>query len=500
MQCKPAISLVFFAALALPFPSSADTVVADLHLSPQLRSAEEAIRIAEVTRPTTDFSRPESFEANSGGAATVTASTDPFSHPSGNISFEREFEFRLGEAMFEKLWVASPSSTKASDGLGPLFNARACSRCHVDDGRGHPPKDKDDSAVSMLLRIGIATDNDPQAAMMPDPVYGAQLQDRGVPGVVPEYKLRIRYEEIEVQLSEGETVRLRKPIYGADALAYGNLHEDAVLSPRIAPQMIGLGLLEAIPAQSILARADPKDLDRDGISGRAHMVWSLEHGVPMLGRFGLKAGLPTLSEQASAAFFHDIGISTPLHTAPWGDCTHIQAACRAALHGDADARHTEVDREALQMVTFYIRNLGVPARRNVADPRVLQGKRAFYETGCIACHTPKHVTHRLDAQPEQSFQLIWPYTDLLLHDMGDGLADGFAEGGANGREWRTPPLWGIGLTEEVSGSAFFLHDGRARSLLEAVLWHGGEAQRARDKVVEMPKADRDALIRFMESL
>ncbi|MEL6979412.1 MAG: di-heme oxidoredictase family protein, partial [Pseudomonadota bacterium] len=144
-------------------------------------------------------------------------------------------------------------------------------------------------------------------------------------------------------------------------------------------------------------------------------------------------------------------------------------------------------------------------RRDVDDPIVLRGKEMFYEAGCISCHTPKHVTHRLEtdgaaAQPEQSFQLIWPYTDLLLHDMGEGLADGRPEGEATGREWRTPPLWGVGLTEAVNGHTFYLHDGRARSLLEAVLWHGGEAQAARDHAAALPKADRDALIRFLESL
>jgi CxxC motif-containing protein (DUF1111 family) len=197
-----------------------------------------------------------------------------------------------------------------------------------------------------------------------------------------------------------------------------------------------------------------------------------------------------------------MGLSTALLPDPWGDCTQDQTTCRDAPHGqEADVRDgLEVDRESLDLVAFYSRNLGVPERRNVDDPQVLRGKEVFYSTGCQSCHTPKHVTHRLDGQPEQSLQLIWPHTDLLLHDMGPGLADNRPEGRASGSEWKTPPLWGIGLTQQVSGHTLFLHDGRARSLLEAILWHGGEAQSQRDAVASMNAEDRAALIAFLESL
>ncbi|MEL6335914.1 MAG: di-heme oxidoredictase family protein, partial [Pseudomonadota bacterium] len=305
------------------------------------------------------------------------------------------------------------------------------------------------------------------------------------------------WEEMEIALSDGETATLRKPTWRAENLSYGPLGDDAMLSPRIAPQMIGLGLLEAIPAADILAHADPEDADGDGISGRPSIVWSRDFQRPMLGRFGLKAGAPTVREQSADAFSGDMGLSTPLHPADWGECTASQSRCRGAPGG---GEPVEVSDEALDLVVFYSRNLAVPARRDVNDPQVLAGKRVFHESGCASCHVPKFVTHRLEGQPEQSFQLIWPYTDLLLHDMGEGLADNRPDGVATGREWRTPPLWGIGLTEAVSGHTQFLHDGRARNLLEAILWHGGEAQAARDRVAEMPKADRDALIRFLESL
>jgi CxxC motif-containing protein (DUF1111 family) len=216
----------------------------------------------------------------------------------------------------------------------------------------------------------------------------------------------------------------------------------------------------------------------------------------MLGRFGHKAGQPSVREQAASAFSGDLGISTTLHPDGWGECSEAQADCRAAPHGGAP----EADDMVLDLVTFYGRNLAVPARRDAGDPQVLEGKRVFYEAGCAACHRPKFVTDRLADRPEQSFQLIWPYTDLLLHDLGEGLADGRPEARASGTEWRTAPLWGIGLTETVTGQASFLHDGRARTLLEAVLWHGGEAQASRDSVAQLPKAERDALIRFLESL
>ncbi|MEX3314647.1 di-heme oxidoredictase family protein [Sulfitobacter sp. PS-8MA] len=487
------------------------------HLNVVPRSAAELARIAAVTAPPAQFDKPEPFETNPAGAATVRArgTADAFSQPSANIPFARELDFKVGNGLFRKLWVSSPSSTLASDGVGPLYNARSCQRCHLKDGRGHPPEGPQDDATSMFLRISVPAA--PEAAMSeieafllsvgdetprtrPDPTYGGQLQDVAVAGLKAEYRLGITYEEVEVALSEGETASLRRPTYRAEDLGYGPLAEGAMLSPRIAPPMIGLGLLEAIPAADILALADPDDADGDGISGRAQVVWSFEHERPMLGRFGWKAGAPTIREQSASAFAGDIGISSPIFTAPWGDCTPKQESCRNAPHGDGDARGAEIDAEGLDLVTFYSRNLAVPARRDVADPEVLRGKALFHQAACSACHTPKFVTHRLQDQPEQSFQLIWPMTDLLLHDMGEGLADNRPEGRASGREWRTAPLWGIGMTQQVNGHTQFLHDGRARSLLEAVLWHGGEAQAARDAVVDMPKADRDALIRYLESL
>ena len=479
------------------------------HLQIVPRTDSEARRIARVTALPQAFDAPQAFEARSAGAATVRVrkDKDAFSEPSAAMNFERELDFELGKAMFEKLWVSSPSSTKASDGLGPLYNARSCMSCHMNDGRGHPPQSNADKTVSLFLRLAVPDAADPMIERVegyhgtrPDPTYGGQLQDFALAGYPAEYRLHIDYEDIAVPLAGGQEASLRKPTYKADVLSYGPLHPKVTLSPRIAPQMIGLGLLEAIPAADILALADPDDADGDGISGKANIVWSERYQMPMLGRFGLKAGRPTVEEQSAAAFFRDIGISSPLFTEGWGDCMASQPDCRAAPHGDQDARGTEVDQTGLDLVTFYSRHLGVPARRSVADTVVLRGKEIFHAVGCASCHRPAFVTHRLEDDPELSFQLIWPYTDLLLHDMGEGLADGQPEARATGREWRTPPLWGVGLTGQVSGQTSFLHDGRARSLLEAVLWHGGEAEAQKDAVVALSPDDRAALITFLESL
>ncbi|WP_108880058.1 di-heme oxidoredictase family protein [Anderseniella sp. Alg231-50] len=439
-----------------------------------------------------------------GGEATSRRSAknaNAFSHASGNAGFDREFDFKIGNGIFRKLWVSAPASTNSSDGLGPLYNARACQRCHLKDGRGHPPENLSDNAVSMLLRVGIPLSGD-KPPVKPDPVYGGQIQDFAIQGHKPEARIELRYEEFAVELSGGETVMLRRPKIELADLAYGAMHPDVRLSARIANQMIGLGLLEAISAPDILANADPEDADGDGISGRPNMVMNLEAGMAEPGRFGWKAGQPTVRQQSAAAFSGDMGLSTSLITPGAGDCTEPQAACLQAKNGaDPAEGNVEVPDEMLDLVAFYARNLAVPKRSDAQSDQVLAGKALFSSAGCAACHVPSFRTlDSRDVAPEQKGQTIWPYTDLLLHDMGDGLADGLPEGQALGREWRTAPLWGIGATEIVSGHTLFLHDGRARNLTEAILWHGGEAQAARDAFAAMTPKERADLIAFVSSL
>ncbi len=484
--------------------------LSDVHLNIVPRTADERQRIERVTALTADFTQSEQFEEMPAGAATVRSrkNADAFSQPSNNMGFDRELDFKVGNGLFRKIWVSSPSSTLASDGLGPLYNARGCQNCHIKDGRGNVPEGPEDNAVSLFLRVSIPSDVEGAKSeivdyieTLPDPNYGSQLQDFATAGHTAEYRLLVTYEEQPIALNDGETASLRVPTYSAENLGYGPLAEGAMLSPRLTPQMIGLGLIEAIPVADILANVDENDVDNDGISGRANIVWSKEFDQPMLGRFGLKAGMPTIREQSAAAFAGDIGISTPLFPEGFGDCTALQIDCRSAPDGGDDVQGGfEVDQTGLDLIAFYARNLAVPARRSISDPEVLRGKEMFYEIGCTSCHTPKYVTHRLEDQPEQSFQLIWPYSDFLLHDMGEGLADNRPEARATGTEWRTAPLWGIGLTSQVSGATNYLHDGRARTLLEAILWHGGEAENQQRAVIELPSEDRDALIAYLESL
>jgi CxxC motif-containing protein (DUF1111 family) len=479
-----------------PAGTAAAVLLAALLLGPAAQADDEAARIADVVRPTTDFSKAEPYELNPGGAATSFGplNSSAFSHSSANMPFDRELDFKVGDGIFRKLWVSSPSSTPSSDGLGPLYNARSCQSCHLKDGRGQPPA-KGEPAVSLFLRLSV-----PVPADAPEPTYGGQLQNFSIQGIPAEGEMAIAYEDVPVVFADGERVILQKPLYRIVGLNYGPLHPQTMISPRVAPPMIGMGLLEAIRDEDILAFADPEDRDGDGISGRPNYGWSEDSKKTVLTRFGWKAGQPSVAQQSAYAFAGDMGISSRLARAGWGDCTAAQSACRAAPDGSDPKEGVELSDKMFDLVIFYARNLAVPVRRNVDDPTVLTGKRVFYDAGCIGCHRPKFVTRRDSAEPEQSFQLIWPYTDLLLHDMGEGLADGRPEGAAGGTEWRTPPLWGIGLTETVSGHSRFLHDGRARSLMEAVLWHGGEAEAARQKVLKLSKQERDALIAFLRSM
>lgn len=471
---------------------------------------EDAARVEAITRPATDFTAPEQFELLPGGASTSKkrVNRDAFSHSSANITFEEEGTFKLGNALFRKLWVSSPSSTQASDGLGPLFNARACQSCHLKDGRGHPPEGKPDG-TSMFFRLARAAETAEEEKAIaeravlnfPDPVYGKQLQDLAVPGLAGEGRMGISYEETPFVFADGTTASLRKPTYTVENPGYGPLAPRTTISPRMTPQMIGLGLVEQIHPADILANADPDDIDADGISGKASIVRDANTGELTLGRFGWKASIPTIRQQSAEAFVGDIGISNPDLPKHWGDCTETQTAClESAIGVQERLGDTEAPDPVLDLVTFYSQHLAVPRRRDIDKPDVLRGKQMFYESGCASCHTPKFVTRRDAPNKAHAFQLIWPYSDFLLHDMGEDLADGQQVGDADGTEWRTAPLWGIGLTERVSGHTFFLHDGRARNLTEAILWHGGEAEAARDRFATLPKADRDALIRFLESL
>jgi CxxC motif-containing protein (DUF1111 family) len=450
------------------------------------------------------FTKAEPGEARSGGSATVRKTDqNAFSLPSANLPPSRRVDFSVGNSFFRSPWVIAPSTTTARDGLGPLFNTNACQGCHIKDGRGHPPPPDAPNAVSMLVRLSIP--NAPayakvieQLGVVPEPVYGGQFQDMAVPGVAPEGKVRVDYTPVPVRFKDGTEVELRKPSLNITQLGYGPMHPDTRFSARVAPPMIGLGLLEAIPDAAILANAEAQAKDKNGIAGRPNRVWDDVQQKTVLGRFGWKAGQPNLNQQNVHAFSGDMGLTTRLR--PFDDCTDAQTACKQAPNGTGPDGEPEVSDNILRLVLFYSRNLAVPARRDVSAPEVLAGKNLFFQAGCQSCHTPKYTTAANAAEPELANQVIRPYSDLLLHDMGDGLADNRTEFQASGRDWRTPPLWGIGLTQAVSGHTQFLHDGRARNLLEAVLWHGGEAQAAQQQVLSFNAEQRAALLAFLNSL
>ncbi|MCH4868581.1 di-heme oxidoredictase family protein [Pseudomonas sp. TMW22089] len=446
------------------------------------------------------FTQPEPGESRSGGDTTVgKADRNAFSMPSANLSPSRRLDFSVGNSFFRSPWVIAPSTTTARDGLGPLFNTNACQNCHIKDGRGHPPAPDAVNSVSMLVRLSIP--DQPayarlieQTGVVPEPVYGAQLQDMAVPGVAPEGKVRVEYQPVLVHFKDGTAVELQKPTLRITQLGYGPMHPDTRFSARVAPPMIGLGLLEAIPEEAILANANTGD----GVAGRPNRVWDDAQQKTVLGRFGWKAGQPNLNQQNVHAFSGDMGLTTSLR--PVDDCTPAQTDCLQAPNGNGPDGEPEVSDNILRLVEFYTRNLAVPARRDVGSPQVLAGKNLFYQAGCASCHTPTFTTSANAAEPELANQVIHPYSDLLLHDMGDGLADNRTEFAASGRDWRTAPLWGIGLTRTVSGHTRFLHDGRARNLLEAVLWHGGEAEPARQQVLQFDAGQRAALLAFLNSL
>jgi CxxC motif-containing protein (DUF1111 family) len=450
------------------------------------------------------FTKAEPGEARSGGAATVRKTDqNAFSLPSANLPPSRRVDFSVGNSFFRSPWVIAPSTTTARDGLGPLFNTNACQNCHIKDGRGHPPTPDAANAVSMLVRLSIP--DAPQFAklieqvgVVPEPVYGGQFQDMAVPGVAPEGKVRVDYTPVPVRFKDGTEVELRKPVLQITQLGYGPMHPDTRFSARVAPPMIGLGLLEAIPEEAILANAAAQAKDKNGINGRPNQVWDDALQKTVMGRFGWKAGQPNLNQQNVHAFSGDMGLTTSLR--PFDDCTDAQTACKQAPNGNGPDGEPEVSDNILRLVLFYSRNLAVPARRGINDAEVLAGKNLFFQAGCDACHTPKYTTAANAAEPELANQVIRPYSDLLLHDMGDGLADHRTEFQASGRDWRTPPLWGIGLTQAVSGHTQFLHDGRARNLLEAVLWHGGEATAAQQQVLSFNAEQRAALLAFLNSL
>lgn len=429
--------------------------------------------------------------AAQGGVGTIESTgSDAFAQSLLGLGGPDRSTFAIGNAFFNDNWVTAPSSTEGRDGLGPIFNAESCSGCHFKDGRGQPPPDDEPGIAGLLLRLSVRR---PDGTLGPSPTLGDQFQDRSIHGVPAEGHVVINTTPRPGRYADGTPYTLLAPHYELVGPDGKPIDEDLLISPRVAPPVFGVGLLEAVPAAEVLSHADPDDDDHDGISGRANMVPDPETGKEVLGRFGWKAAVPSVAVQNSNAFAGDIGITSSRK--PDQPCTATEAACLAAPNGGTP----EVNDRKLGQVTFYTRTLAVPARRDAGRPATARGQATFDRLGCASCHLPELTTGDADVA-QLAHQVIRPYTDLLVHDLGPGLADDRPDGEASGREWRTPPLWGIGLVETVNGHTHFLHDGRARNLTEAILWHGGEAAKAQAAFRGLSPEARADLLAFLNSL
>lgn len=447
----------------------------------------------------------EGMTARTAGDVTVFADgRNAFSFPAANLPDEERTRFAIGNSFFKRNWVQAPASTTARDGLGPHFIARSCGGCHVQDGRGKPPEILDrlstEQPVDLLFRLSIPG-TDSKHGVVPDPVYGDQFNNAAIAGVKPEGKVHIQMTELHGKYPDGTPYVLKKPSYSFSDLGYGPMHPQVMVSPRIAPQVIGLGLLEAIEEKDVLNNAKRQAAQPGPIKGVPNRVWDAYAQKDMLGRFGWKANVATLAHQTGGAFLGDIGITSSLF--PAENCTPAQKDCVQAPNGSENGE-PELSDKLFNEIVFYQAVLAPPARRNVNDAQVLKGQKLFEQAQCAVCHRPSYTTGKVPFPALSSKALegqeIWPYTDLLLHDMGEDLADNRPDFKANGRQWKTPPLWGIGLIPDVNNHMRLLHDGRADGVEEAILWHGGEAEQSKKRFMNFSAEDRAALIRFVESL
>jgi CxxC motif-containing protein (DUF1111 family) len=438
------------------------------------------------------------FAGASGGDTTVdTEGPRAFRSIAPNADNKYVAPFLFGQRIFDIVWEYKPGLQPTTDGLGPMYNRAACRECHDRNGRGGLPAETGERRKAILVRISIPGEG-PHGGPNPVPGYGDQLQERAIPGVPPEGQSVFRYEEIPGSFADGTPFSLRKPIVEFANLAYGDLPADVLASPRVAPPVIGLGLLEAIPEANLQALADPDDSNADGVSGRVNMVWDANTEQLVPGRFGWKANVPTVRQQNAGAALGDMGITSSVN--PQNLCEAVQKECIAMAESTLEsAGSPELAEEILDALEVYALLVSPPRQRNIDDPAVQRGEQLFRGIGCSGCHMPTQVTgdSEISALAKQVFH---PFSDLLVHDMGDGLADNRPDYAASGREWRTQPLWGIGLTKDVITFESFLHDGRARTISEAILWHGGEAAGPRETFRHLGKEQRDNLLAFLNSL
>jgi len=431
----------------------------------------------------------------SGLFATQTYFTDRASQnslliPIDNLNDEELDKFYLGKSFFRIPWVEAPSATTARDGLGALFNANSCTSCHKKNGEGDVYNKNGFTSRSLVVRLSIDSNKSEyrdvleKDGFIPEPNYGSQLSINSVHGVKPEGKAEVKYQKIDIKLSENETVILNKPIVSLKNLNYGELNKSTNISLRKAPALIGLGLIELISDREILKNVDEFDKNSDGISGKANYIYSKESNKTELGRYTYKASSSSIKLQSALALHNDMGLTTDI--LPFENCTKSQKACLNAPKGvDID-----VPNHRLEAIEFYLTNLKTYRAKETKEFR--ENRELFNKIGCVKCHVDSFET-------KKGFKIA-PYSDFLLHDMGEGLSDGRSEFLAEKNEWRTTPLWGISIRKKLKKNLTYLHDGRAKSLKEAILWHGGEAEASKEAFKNLPKVKREKIIKFLGEL
>lgn len=447
-------------------------------------SAAHAVETADESATNADFS--------GGGTTAFDTTRNAFSLSARNLRPEHHTQYTIGSFFFNESWLAATLTPSDRDGLGPLFIARSCFACHIRNGRSQPPASFM-PADAMVIRLSVPG-RDADGGPKPEPTYGLQLQTHALPGIQPEAQMLGVYRLSRGTYGDGEVYYLRRPVFKLSDLGYGPMQSNVVFSPLVAPAIIGLGLLEAIPEQTLRELAAADQSRTDGISGKVNVVWDVTKKQLAVGRFGWKAEQPDVRQQCAVAFNGDMGLTTTIY--PKENYTAAESICMNSLSGG----NPEVSDEIFAATVLFSRLIAVPARRDATNEIVLRGEKLFHQLNCAVCHVPELKTGEADGFPELSHQTIRPYTDLLLHDMGEGLSDHRPVFEASGSQWRTPPLWGIGLVQAVNGHSFFLHDGRANGLAAAILWHGGEAEKSKEQFRRLPKSDREALLRFLGSL
>ncbi|MFA6195760.1 MAG: di-heme oxidoredictase family protein [Sulfurimonas sp.] len=416
------------------------------------------------------------------------------------LSNEEQDKFIMGKSFYRTPWVEAPTATTARDGLGPLFNSNTCINCHPNNGIGSLYNENKIISRNYVTRVSIPSNGSKEhenmlqySGFVQEPTYGAQISSNGVHGVKYEAMPMIRYKDIKITYPDGNSLTLKKPLHGVEnqlkELGYGAMQKDVILSNRLAPALVGLGFLEQLTDEQILSNQDINDTNRDGISGKANIVYSPLHKDFRVGRYTKKASAASVMEQSGAAAHNDMSLTNPFYASE--NCTQKQVECLNAPKADNLRSGADFDLplERLEAIAFYLKNLKIP--NSLITQK--EGEKLFETIGCTKCHMP---TFKLSSGYE-----IKPFTDMLLHDMGANLGDGRSEFLATPNEWKTPALWGIGkyiLTS--SKEPELLHDGRAKSIEEAILWHGGEAQKSQNDFLNLSKKERNQLIQYIKEL